>query len=257
MSDPTLTDTTNLPAGTTLGQSFEYGLDISLGTFGSPVWQAARRISAFAPTFPETTSDVGTYDDRGAPNEDVDGRGVAISFTIQGNRSVTTGLYLPELELLLAAAKSKGQAAIVDARWYHKPDAGTPSPNDAGRARFRVSATRQNTGPRGIEVWNITLTGKGSFERIPNPFTGWGATVPVVGSVMPPNAAEGELVIITGGGFLDATSVTIDGDPFDDYVVADGSRIIASLPAGAAGAVPVVVTNAAGSSTALVYQRGA
>lgn len=246
----------NLPAGTTLGKSHEYGIDLNLGALGSPQFQPARRISAFAPTFPETTSDVASYDDAGDPNEDVDGRGVVISFTIQGNRSLDTGLYLPELELLLNAAKSKGEAALVDARWYHKPDEGTPSPNDAGRARFRVSASRQNTGNTGVEVWAITLTGKGSFERIQNPFTGWAATVPVVSTVMPPNAAEGELVTITGAGYLGATAVTIDGEPVTDFV-ANANQIIALMPAGDAGPVEVIVTNTAGSSTAFTYQRGA
>lgn len=246
----------SLPAGTTLGKSFERGLDVNLGTYGSPVFQPARRISAFNPSYPEVTSDVATYDDLGDPNEDVTGRGFATSFTIQGNRNVSTGLYLPELELLLAAAKATGDGAVADVRWYHKPAVGTPNPNDAGRALCRVTATPQNTGNSEIEVWSITLTGKGSFERIPNPFTGWGATAPVVGAVTPPDAGEGELVTITGAGFLNATAVTIDGDPFDDYVIAGASSIIASLPAGSAGTVPIVVTNSAGSSTPLVYERG-
>lgn len=248
-----------LPAGTTLGKSFEYGLDLNLGTFGSPQFQPARRISGFAPTFPETTSDAATYDDQGSPNEDVDGRGVVISFTIQGNRSIATGLYLPELELLLAAAKATGEAAIIDARWYHKPELGTPSPNDAGRAYFRVSASRQNTGNTGNEVWSITLTGKGSFERIPNPFTGWGATAPTVTLVSPPEAAEGDLVTITGAGFLTVTSVTVDGVALapKDYVIGSGGSIVAQMPAGDEGVVPIVVTNPAGASTPLAYPRGA
>lgn len=248
-----------LPAGTTLGKSFEYGLDLNLSTYASPQWQSVRRMSAFAPTFPEVTSDVATYDDLGAPNEAVDGRGVVISFTIQGNRSVTTGLYLPELEVLLAAAKATGEAAIIDAQWYHKPEIGTPSPNDAGRASFRVSATRQNTGNTGTEVWNITLTGVGSFTRIPNPFTGWGATVPVVTAVMPPNAGDGDLVTITGAGFLTVTAITVDGAtvPADTYVVAGGGQIIMQMPAGDDEVVPIVVTNPAGASAPLTYDRGA
>lgn len=246
-----------LPAGTTLGKSFEYGIDLNLGTYGSPVFQPARRISGFAPTFPETTSDVASYDDLGSPNEDVDGRGCVITFTIQGNRSVQTGLYLPELEMLLAAAKATGDAAIVDARWYHKPAVGTPSPNDAGRAFFRVSATRVNTGNTGTEVWSITLTAKGTFERIVNPFTGWNATPPVVAAAMPPSKGEGELVTISGAGFLGATAITVDGVtvPAGDYVIASNGQIILQLPAGDAGAVDIIVTNTAGASTPLVYDR--
>ena len=49
-----------LPAGTVLGKSYEYGLDINLGPYGSPDWQSFRRISGFAPTFPPATEDVAT-----------------------------------------------------------------------------------------------------------------------------------------------------------------------------------------------------
>jgi hypothetical protein len=248
-----------LPAGTTLGKSFEYGFDVNLGTYGSPLFQPLRRMSAFAPTFPEVTGDVATYDDLGSPNEAVDGRGVVISLTVQGNRNVNTGLYLPELALLLDAAKATGEAAIIDGRWYHKPEVGTPNPNDAGRASFRVSATRVNTGNTGTEVWNITLTGVGSFERIVNPFAGWGATAPVVTSVMPPEAAEGELVTIAGAGFLTVTGITVDGAavPAKDYVIGSGGQIVLAMPAGDEGVVPIVVTNPAGSSAPLAYDRGA
>lgn len=129
-----------LPAGTTLGKSFEHGLDINIGLQGTPSWQAMRRMSGFAPTFPETTEPVTSYDDLGASNDEVTGRSVVISFTVQGNRSLTTGLLLPELEALLTAAKSKGEAAVIDARWYHKPEFGTPNPNDAA---VRASASLQ------------------------------------------------------------------------------------------------------------------
>ena len=93
-----------LPAGTTLGKSFEYGLDINLGTAGSPSWQPIRRISAWAPSYPGTPQDQATYDDLGATNEAITARSFATSFTVQGNRSLTSGLFLPEVEALLAAA---------------------------------------------------------------------------------------------------------------------------------------------------------
>lgn len=245
-----------LPAGTVLGKSYEHGIDVNLGTYASPSWQPLRRMSGWAPTFPAVTTDVATYDDRGATNEHVTGRGFASSFTVQGNRSTTTGLYLPELEAIIAAGRAKGEAAVLDVRFYHKPESGTPSPNDAGRAQVTVEVTRQNTGNAETEVFSVTLTGKGEYEPIENPFQGWGATTPVVSHVSPPAANDGDLLTITGSGLLEATSVTIDGDPAE-FTAVNGASIIAVLPAGEAGAVPVVVTTPAGASAVFTYTRGA
>lgn len=246
-----------LPAGTTLGKSYEYGLDINLGTYAVPVWQSVRRISAWQPSYPGTTTDAATYDDLGAQNSDVTGRSFAASFTIQGNRSLTTGEYLPELEAIMTAAKSKGTAAVLDVRWYHKPETGTPNPNDAGRAFVTVEITRQNTDNTGIEVKAVTLTGKGEFEQIANPFTGWGSTVPAITDVTPENEVSGEQVTIIGSGFLGATSVTFDAIEATDFTVVDAATIIAILPTDTAGDVPVVVTTPGGASPAYTYPRGA
>ncbi|UFU03435.1 IPT/TIG domain-containing protein [Ruania suaedae] len=245
-----------LPAGTTLGKSFEYGLDINLGSTASESWQPVRRISAWTPTYPPTTQDQATYDDLGAANEAVTARSFATSFTVQGNRSVTTGLFLPEVEALLAAAKATLDGATVDIRWYHKPEFGTPNPNDAGRASCRVEVTRQNSGNSEIEVFNVTLTGQGPFESITNPFAGWDVTEPVLAAVSPDEAVEGELVTLTGTGFLGATDVDFGGTPADEFVVANAATIIASLPTGTAGSVDVTVTTPGGTSNILTYTRG-
>lgn len=251
-----MTNRVPLPAGTTLGHSYEYGLDINLGTYAAPAFQAIRRMSAFAPTFPGTTEDASTYDDLGATNEDVTGRSFAASFTVQGNRSIATGLYLPELEAIIAAARAKGEGAVLDVRFYHKPEAGTPNPNDAGRSFVTVEVTRQNTGNTGIEVYAVTLTGKGEFEPIANPWTGWGITdAPRIQSLAPALAGDGELVTITGTNLLDVTAVSIADAPVAHTVVS-ASTIVATMPVGAAGAVDVEVTNPAGTSPAFVYERG-
>ncbi len=246
-----------LPAGTTLGKSFEYGLDINLGTTAAPSYQPIRRMSAWAPSYPPTTQDQATYDDLGSTNEAVIARSFATSFTVQGNRSLTTGLYLPEVEALLAAAKATLDGAVADIRWYHKPEVGTPNPNDAGQAFCRVDFTRQNTGNAEAEVFAATLTGQGPFTAIANPFAGWDVTEPVLSTVTPDAAAEGELVTLTGSGFLGATAVDFGGTPAADFVVANAATIIASMPAGAAGSVNVTVTTPGGTSNVLAYTRGA
>lgn len=246
-----------LPAGTTLGKSYEYGLDINLATFALPSWQPLRRISGYAPTFPPATTDVTTYDDLGATNEDVTGRGFAAAFTVQGNRSSTTGLFLPEVEALIAAGRAKMEGAVVDVRFYHKPESGTPSPTDAGRAQCRVEVSRQNTGNADIEVFAVTLTGKGEYEPIANPFTGWGATAPLIAAVGDEGTESGDLVTLTGSGFLGATAVTFDGIASPDFEVVNAASIIAVLPADGAGIVPVIVTTPAGASAPFGFTRGA
>lgn len=246
-----------LPAGTVLGKSYEYGLDVNLGTYAEPVWQPFRRISGYQPSYPGTTTDVSSYDDLGSPNEDITGRGFATSFTALCNRSLSTGLYLPEMEKVMAAAKAKGEGAVLDVRFYHKPEIGTPNPNDAGRAFVTVEITRSNTDNQGIETKSIALTGKGEYTPIPNPFAGWDVTAPVISGVTPEGEVTGGLITIVGAGLLGATSVTFDTIPATDYEVIDNATIIAVLPSDTAGPVPVVVTTAGGVSPSFTFNRGA
>jgi hypothetical protein len=248
-----------LPAGTTLGKSYEYGIDINLNTYADPSWQPIRRMLGYQPVDTPVTQDAQTYDDLGAPNSDTTSWGFGHSFNVQVHRSLTTGLFLPEVEALLARTKPSAVAelATIDYRWYHKPAVGTPNPNDAGRGLATVSKTRQNTGPGGeIELFGFTLSGKGSYEEIANPFTGWGATAPLVAAVTPEGAAEGDLVTISGSGLLGATSVTIGGVEVE-FLPISAATVVASVPAGVAGSTPVIVTTPGGASTAFSYTRGA
>lgn len=247
-----------LPAGTTLGKSFEYGIDVNLGTYASPIWQAIRRISAWQPTYPKVTQDAATYDDRGAPNEDVSGRGFAASFTVQGNRSLTTGIYLPELEAILAAAKTKGESAVLDVRYYHKPDVGAANPTDAGRALVTVEASRANTGNADIETYTVNLAGKGEVTPIANPFTGWNDNPPpLISSISPAAQVAGKQITITGSGFLTATDVKLAAVSVSAFTVVSATTIVATMPAGSAGSVNVTVVTPVGTSPAFAYSRGA
>lgn len=248
-----------LPAGSTLGKSFEYGLDVNLGTFEVPSWQSFRRISGFAPTYTPTLQDAATYDDLGSPNEDVTAWAFALAFIAQVNRAFSTGEYLPEVEYLLARTRpsAKGSLAVADVRWYHKPETGTPNPLDAGRGFCTVQYTRQNTGAEGaIEQFAFSLTGKGPYTPISNPFAGWDLVAPTISSIDPDGAGSGELITITGTGFTGVTDVTVDGST-PEYSVVSGSSIIAVLPTDAAGDVDVIVTNAVGASSAYSFTRGA
>jgi hypothetical protein len=246
-----------LPGGTVLGKSYEYGCDVNLGTYANPLWQAIRRMSGWQPSYPPTTTDVASYDDLGSPNEDVTGRGFASSFTVQGNRNVNTGLYLPELEAIVAASKGKLEGAVLDVRWYHKPENGTPNPTDAGRSLVTVEVTRSNTDNSGIEVKSVTFTGKGEFEPIVNPFPGWGVTAPTIQAVSPEGAGSGALATITGTGLLGATGITVGGIAVPEFEVISGATIVALLPVDEAGDAPVVVTTPGGVSDPFPFTRGA
>lgn len=246
-----------LPNGTSQAKSYEWGLDVNLGTSAAPNWQSVRRMSAFAPTFPKTTEPNTSYDDLGAPNEAVTGRGFAAAFTVQGNRSQTTGLLLPELEAIVAAAKAKGAAAVLEVRWYHKPETGTPSPNEAGQALVTVEATRQNTGDAQNEVYSVSFTGKGTFDPIANPWAGWGAGAPTVSAVAPAAAGTGALVTITGTGFIGASAVKFGATAATSFTVVGAGTIVAVLPSGSAGSAAVTVTTTAGTSAAFPYTRAA
>lgn len=85
------------------------------------------------------------------------------------------------------------------------------------------------------------------------------AGVPTILAATPGGAAAGALVTITGTRFTGTVAVT--GVKFgavnaSAWVVVSDSTIVAVMPAGAAGAANVVVTNPAGASAAFVYNRG-
>lgn len=166
-----------LPPGTTLGKSFEYGVDVDLAAPGAtePDWQPVRRMNDFTDTPTPQTTDSQTYDDVGSANDSVTGWDWAIGLSTLVNR-LTSGLYLPEIEALLARTRPDAldEKAQIRVRWYHKPLTGTPNPNDAFEGLARVARTRANTGADGAsEKLNWTLTGVGPATQIENPFEGW------------------------------------------------------------------------------------
>lgn len=248
-----------LPAGATLGHSYEWGLDVNIGTRDAKVWQPVRRISDFQPSPTPITQDAQTYDDFGATNEDKTGESVSITFTELVNRIQSTGRYLAEAEALKARTEpdAKGEAAVIEYRYYHKPESGTPHPDEAYEGEATVGITRQNIAADGsVERWAVTLTGKGPRRRIANPFTGWDASAPVITSVGPEGAPAGDIVTITGNGFTDASQVMFGASAAGDFVVVTDASILATVPSGTAGSAAVKVTTPAGESSSFPYTRG-
>ena len=252
----------SVPAGTTLGKSYEYGIDIDTAYPGTtPAWQFVRRIADFVPNVTPKTQDAQTYDDFGSSNADKTGEDWGAGFSVLGNRSATTGQFLPEVQAIMNATRpsSKGEAAVVHVRYYHKPESGTPDPSDAYEGYATVAVTRANAGADGaVERLNVTLTGKGPRTEITNPFTGWSATVPTLSTALPSGAAAGAQVTIKGTGFSavsGAAGVKFGATNATSYTVVDPTTIVAIVPTGTAGSAPIIVTSTAGASTALPYTR--
>jgi hypothetical protein len=88
--------------------------------------------------------------------------------------------------------------------------------------------------------------------------TGMAVTVPRInGSTPSTTAAVGTLVTITGYGFglvTGAAGVKFGGTNAP-YNVVDDNTIVASMPAGAAGSAPIIVTNPTGPSAARTFSR--
>lgn len=249
--DPTL------PAGSSLGKSYEYGFDINTGTFADKVWQAVRRAFNINPQMTAITQDAQTYDDKGSPNADVSAWSWVLNASVYVNRNTSTGALPAELAALQARyGDARGEAAKIEVRWYHKPaDGSTPDPLEAFQGVGTVAITRGNIDPTGLnERWDIVITGTGYATRISNPFEGWADAddTPAITTVLPAGQSVGEQVTISGSGLVGATGVTIDGLAAQ-YTVVGSSTIVATIPATAAGASPVIVTTAAGPSNTVSY----
>lgn len=254
-----------LPAGSTLGKSFEYGVDVFDGTAAEsltalatdPRWLPIRRALNVVPAMTPITQPAQSYDDKGSPNDDVSAWSWTLGMAAFVNRSATTGEPVPELKVIQGRYGDKiADAAKVGVRYYHKPaDGSTPDPAEAFQGIATVAYTRNNAGPEGTnEQWGITLTGVGYATRIANPFTGWAdnTDTPVIATVLPAGQSVGEQVTITGQGFTGTTGVTIDTLPAEFTLVSDAT-IVAVIPATAAGASPVIVTDANGASNTVNY----
>lgn len=158
---------------TEFGFSYEYAVDINLGTAESPNWQQIRFISAVDPQVTPVTQDAATYDDLGSPNAVKLSESWTLGFSVQVQRQ-SSGGFLPEVEKLLALAgpDSVGNQATGHFRWYDDPATGIPSDNDAFEGRGTVQVSRGQTGNDQIGAWSVTITGQGRRTSITNPLNG-------------------------------------------------------------------------------------
>ena len=239
---------------TDLAYSYEIGVDIKIGG----TFQQIRGISAVAPTAPPVNVDAATYDDKGAPNNKKVSEAPALSFTIQGRRDPDTGLFEPEVEALLTLTgpDAVGDDATGEFRYYDNPAAGEPNPNFAFEMDGTVEMTRNKTGNNEVAEWAVTISGQGRRRQITNPLT---TGAPTITSALPSGASAGDIVTIKGtrvDGVTGAAGVKFGSANAAAYTVVDATTIVATLPAGSAGAANIVVTHPTrGALAAFPYTR--
>ena len=151
---------------TQYGFSYEYGVDL----WTENKWQPIRFISSVNPTVSPKEVDAATYDDKGADHPVRVGETPSLSFYVQMHR-LASGEFLPEVEALLAATRpdAVGSDGVVKVRYYDKPVAGNPNPDEAYELIATVSAERASTANSELGGWNFTLNGQGSRHKITNP----------------------------------------------------------------------------------------
>jgi hypothetical protein len=82
-----------------------------------------------------------------------------------------------------------------------------------------------------------------------------GVVIPIVTAATPASQGAGQVVTITGSGFLGATQVRFGATNAAMYVVDSATQIRATLPVGSAGTANITVINSAGTSNAFAYTR--
>lgn len=248
----------SLPAGYSLVSDHEWGLDVDLTDTAAATWQQHRLMTTMTPTPTQVTRDEQTMDDNANPNQAVVGVGVALAATSRLAAATATGLYLPEVEVLDTKSRRPGTLNAAHVRWYHKPKTPGQVPHPvAFEAWVSVAQTPPTTGTVGATSDVVhTLTTKGTILEIANPYLGAGvAATPVIAAVSPAGRAIGELITIGGSGFTAAATVTIDGVSLtpEEITYVGPNMLIVTIPTGAVGPSPVIVTTTGGASNTVAY----
>lgn len=231
---------------TALARRFK--LDVS--TDGTS-WIPFKGITDLNPQENGTTQGADTYDTDGfeAFEKTMTGWGISV----KALRATAGTSFDPGQELARATRFKFGTSARLYVRWYDRN--GAP---EAYSGLALIDYNPSKTGVSDLDEIAVSFKGDGELAEITNPYTA--AAVPVLISATPSGAAAGSLVTITGVGFtgvVPATGVKFGAVTATVTTVQGDTTIVAVMPAGTAGAANITVTNPIGTSTALVYTRGA
>lgn len=235
---------------TALARKFRVDVTSDLTLAGG--WVQLNGINDWSDNVTPNLEDASAYDTNGSASfektfEEWTGRAQIL-------RRLSAGVYDAGQELVRLRARGQwGDNARVGVRWYDKD--GGP---EAYKGVALVGWERAQTGVRNLDGANITFTGTDvPLATIANP--GVAAAAPVIMAASPSAVAAGGQVRIDGVGFIGTvatTGVKFGGVNATSWQVISDQVIVAIMPAGTAGSAPIIVTNAAGASTAFAYTRG-
>lgn len=225
----------------------DFKVDISTD---NTTWISLKGIEDLAPSENPTNQAADVYDTQGfnAFEKTMTGGKLVVKFL----RPTTAGLPSDPGQSLLEATRFQfGTAARVYVRWYNR-NGGT----EAFSALALVDWQQSKTGVADLLEVTVTFTADGVISRITNPYAT--TAVPVITAVSPSGAAAGALITITGQNFTGTTGaagVKVGGTNATNYTLLSDNMIVATMPAGSAGATTVVVTNGVGASAGFAYTR--
>jgi len=214
-------------------------------------WLQLKGMTDFNPKIDVNSEDSSTYENDGWESSERTMLGWGVEATVL--RQTEGGVFDPAQELCRSREDQFGAAAQIYVRWYDKT--GAP---EAHSGVAEVEWNRSKSGVKDLDEAKVSFKGQGARADITNPYAS--AAVPALVSALPSAAVAASQVTISGQGFTGVTgaaSVKFGATNATSYVVVSDTIIVAVMPAGSAGAANVTVTNAAGTSTALSYTRGA
>lgn len=211
-------------------------------------WSELIGIYDLKPSVDPNLVDTSAYDTNGWDSFEITGN--AWSLTSSFWRRLSAGVYPASQELVRGCIGQFGDAARRGVRWYER-DGGPECFEGVGIVKWE----RAQTGVKDVDAATATFTGDGILTPIANP--GSAALAPVITNAVPSGAAAGAQVTIYGAYFTGASAVKFGATSATPYTVVSDGVIVAVMPAGTAGAAAITVTNAAGTSDAFAYTRGA
>lgn len=237
-----------VPTQGTPANSYELGLFVRPAGGGSHV--QIPDILNLAPSLTSQIRQRGTYAFKGSPNGTKYGETFSATVSIEIVRD-NAGQWQPALVDLYNASAAFGDANKRSIRVLDMLG-GSYAVESLCAVDFAFDGNDFDSAK-----WaNITFTGDGRPTRLdPNPLLL--GNQPVISRATPAGAAAGSTLVILGDNFTGATAVTIGGVAATALRVADDSTITVTVPAGTAGAAPIVVTTPVGASIAFPYLRGA
>lgn len=238
------------------GNSYEWIMEVGAlpANPGDPIdYMLLPDITALQPNSSPTTTDGGTYANKGQANQITTGEG----FTLNVNVKVVydnDGNVIPAVALLIEAANAlldqdRAGDRVLAVRYYHYR-----IPQFAWEFTADVSWTRANTGNTDLEYLQITVTAKGDRKVIANPALAGGAVASLV-SALPASAKAGDIVRVSGENLKGTTGAKV-GSATATFVLVGNTSAYVTIPAGDAGSAPITLTVNGTDTAPLAYTRG-